>query len=69
METAKRTVILLIFALLTTVVAQSADTSPAKPPATPAVGISDTRTASCLVKITADAAVLPLDQETIYMLL
>jgi hypothetical protein len=69
METAKRTVILLIFALLTTVVAQSADTSPAKPPATPAIGISDTRTASCLVKITADAAVLPLDQETIYMLL
>lgn len=69
METAKRTVILLIFALLTTVVAQSADTSPAKPPSTPAVGISDTRTASCLVKITADAAVLPLDQETIYMLL
>jgi hypothetical protein len=69
METAKRTVILLIFALLTTVVAQSADTSPAKPPAAPAIGISDTRTASCLVKITADAAVLPLDHETINMLL
>jgi hypothetical protein len=69
METAKRTVILLIFALLTTLVAQSADTSPAKPPATPAVGISDTRTASCLVKITADAAVLPVSYETIDILL
>ncbi len=69
METAKRTVILLISALLTTVVAQSADTSPAKPPAAPVVGISDTRTASCLVKITADAAVLPVSYETIDILL
>jgi len=69
METAKRTVTLLIFALLTTVVAQSADTSPAKPPAALAGKTSDTRTASCLVKITADAAVLPVSYETIDILL
>jgi len=70
METAKRTAILLILALLITAVAQSDDAPPgAKPSAAPAVGISDTRTASCLVKITADAAVLPVSYETIDILL
>ena len=70
METAKRTAILLILALLITAVVQSGDApSGAKPSAAPAVGISDTRTASCLVKITADAAVLPVSYETIDILL
>jgi len=70
METAKRTAILLILALLITAVAQSGDApSGAKPSAAPAVGIYDTRTASCLVKITADAAVLPVSYETINILL
>jgi hypothetical protein len=70
METAKRTAILLILALLITAVAQSGDApSGAKPSAAPPGGISDTRTASCLVKITADAAVLPVSYETIDILL
>ena len=70
METAKRTAILLILALLITAVVQSGDApSGAKPSAAPAVGIYDTRTASCLVKITADAAVLPVSYETIDILL
>jgi len=70
METAKRTAILLILALLITAVVQSGDApSGAKPSAAPAVGIYDTRTASCLVKITADAAVLPVSYETINILL
>ncbi len=62
MESAKRIVILLIVVLLTSAPAQSAD----KPAAT---SISNTRTASCIVKITSDPLVLPLDDATIDYLL
>ena len=70
METAKRTAILLILALLATTIAQSDDKplqdepSPASKPQ-----VSQTRTASCLVKVTADPAVVPLDMQTIQYLL
>ncbi len=60
METTRRIRFVLILVLLTTVAAQSAE-GPAK--------ISNTRTASCLVKITSDPAVLPLSFETIDYLL
>ena len=61
METAKRTIILLILALLTVAPAQSAEK--------PATEISNTRKASCLVKLTSDPAVLPVSYETICALL
>ena len=60
METAKRVGFVLILVLLTAGAAQSAE-GPAK--------ISYTRTASCLVKITSDPAVLPLSFESIDYLL
>ena len=59
MEIAKRFVVLIVV-LLMAAGAQSAE-GPAK--------ISNTRTASCLVKITSDPAVLPLSFETIDYLL
>jgi hypothetical protein len=61
METTKRTTILLLLALLTTGAAQSAEKQ--------AAAVSNTRTASCLVKITCDSAILPLNLETIDYLL
>ncbi len=62
MEATKSIVVLLVLLLLISVPAQSADK--------PAVAqISDTRIASCLVKITFDPLVLPLDDVTIDYLL
>ena len=61
MEPTKRIVILLILLFLTSVPAQSAEQS--------ATQISNTRTASCVVKITSDPMVLPLDDATIDYLL
>jgi len=61
METAKRTVIFLTVVFLTAATAQSAEK--------PAGEISNTRRASCLVKVTADPAVLPLDYDTMHALL
>jgi len=61
METAKRTIILLILVLLTVAPAQSAEK--------PSTEISNTRKASCLVKLTSDPAVLPVSYETICALL
>jgi len=62
MEPTKRIVILLILLLLTSIPAQSTEQ-----PAT--IQISNTRTASCVVKITSDPMVLPLDDATIDYLL
>jgi len=62
MEATKHIVILLVLILLTSVPVQSAN----KPAA---VDISNTRTASCVVKITSDPMVLPLDNATIDYLL
>ncbi len=71
METAKRITILLVVVLLTIGTAQSAEkpaeTKAAAPPT--AASISDTRTASCVVRITAHPAVLPLTFDTIQYLL
>ncbi|HCO94885.1 MAG TPA: hypothetical protein DIU00_13195, partial [Phycisphaerales bacterium] len=61
METTKRIVILLLLALLTTGTTQSAEKQAAAP--------SNTRTASCLMKITCDSAILPLSYETVDYLL
>jgi hypothetical protein len=61
METTKRTIILLLLALLTTGATQSAEKQ--------AAVVSNTRTASCLVKITCDPAILPLSLETVGYLL
>jgi hypothetical protein len=61
METTKRIVILLVLALLTASPAQSAEK--------PAAAISNTRTASCLLKVTSDPAVFPVDYDTIYALM
>jgi len=61
METTKRTIILLLLALLTTGTTQSAEKQ--------AATISATRTASCLVKITCDPAILPLNLEIINYLM
>ena len=61
METTKRTIILLLLALLATGATQSAEKQ--------AAAVSNTRTASCLVKITCDSAILPLNFETIDYLL
>lgn len=68
METARRTAILLILAILATTIAQPDDTPP-QTEASPPSEISQTRTASCLVKITADPSVVPLDMQTIHYLL
>jgi len=62
MEATKHIVVLLVLLLLISVPAQSAN-QPA------AVQISNTHTASCLVKITFDPLVLPLDDITIDYLL
>ncbi|MGD8787246.1 MAG: hypothetical protein PVJ60_07465, partial [Phycisphaerales bacterium] len=62
MESAKRIAILLIVVLLTSAPAHSAE----KPAAT---SISNTRTASCIIKISSDPLVLPLDDATIDYLL
>ncbi len=61
METSKRTVILLLLALLTTGATQSAEKQ--------AAAVSNTRAASCLVKITCDPAILPLNFEIVDYLL
>jgi len=70
METAKRTAVLLILALLATTIAQPGD-APLQDEPSPAskAQISQTRIASCLVKVTADPAVVPLDIDTIQYLL
>lgn len=60
METAKRISLVLILVLLMAAAAQPAE-GPAK--------ISNTRTASCLVKVTCDPVVLPLSFETIDFLM
>jgi hypothetical protein len=62
METTKCAIILLSLVLLVTGTAQSAEKSTA-------AEISNTRMASCLVKVTADPEVLPLSFETIEYLL
>jgi hypothetical protein len=62
METAKRTVILLILVLLITGTVQSAE-KPAKEK------ISNTRFASCVVKITANPVLFPLNYEAVESLL
>ncbi len=62
MEATKHIVILLVLILLTSAPAQSAN-GPA------AADISNTRTASCVVKITSNPMVLPLDDATIDYLL
>jgi hypothetical protein len=62
MEATNRIVIVLILLLLTAAPAKSAE----KPAAT---RISNTRTASCVVKITSDPLVLPIDDATIDYLL
>ncbi len=61
METAKRIIFLLILAVLVTSPVQSEEKQ--------SVRISNTRTANCLVKITCDPAILPLNLETIDYLL
>jgi len=58
METTKRVMLVLISILLTTGTAVSKEAE-----------ISDTLTASCLIKITSDPAILPLDDMTIDYLL
>jgi len=68
METAKRTAILLILALLTTTIAQP-DDAPLQAEPSQASKISQTRTASCLVKVTADPEAVTLDIQTIQYLL
>lgn len=62
MEATKHIVILLVLILLTSAPAQSANRPAAE-------DISNTRTASCVVKITSDPMVLPLDNTTINYLL
>ena len=62
MEPTKRFVILLILLLLTSIPAQSAEQQAT-------AQISNTRTASCVVKITSDPMVLPLNDATIDYLL
>lgn len=71
METAKRIIILLAMLLLTGEAAQPAGKSPdSKAAATPtATQISNTHSASCIVKVTCDPAVLPLNFQTIEYLL
>jgi len=57
METTKRFMVLMMVAVLAAGPTQSAEQSSTK--------ISDTRAASCLVKVTCDPVVLPLNLETI----
>ena len=61
METAKRIIFLLIMAVLVISPVQSQEKQSAR--------ISNTRTANCLVKITCDPAILPLNLETLDYLL
>jgi len=61
METTKSIIILLILALITAGPIQSAEK--------PAKEISGTRMASCVVKVTSDAAVLPLSFQTVRQLM
>ena len=61
METAKRIIFLLILAILVISPVQSDEKQSAQ--------ISNTRTANCLVKVTCDPAILPLNLETIDYLL
>jgi len=61
METAKRIIFLLILTVLVTSPVQSEEKQSAR--------ISNTRTANCLIKITCDLAILPLNLETIDYLL
>ncbi|MBL7152573.1 MAG: hypothetical protein ISS79_02560 [Phycisphaerae bacterium] len=70
METAKRTAILLILALLAMTMAQSVDAmvQDERSPASK-IQISQTRTANCLVKVTADPSAVPLNMQTIHYLL
>ena len=67
MKSTKHFVILLILLLLSTGLAQSAKTPSPKGQAV--AEISNTRSASCVVKITSDRMVLPLDNVTIDYLL
>ena len=62
MEATKQIVILLVLILLTSAPAQSANGAAA-------ADISNTRTASCVVKITSNPMILPLDDATIDYLL
>ncbi|MGD2095742.1 MAG: hypothetical protein PVH77_12115, partial [Phycisphaerales bacterium] len=62
MESAKRIAILLIVVLLASAPVHSAEKSEA-------TSISNTRTASCIIKISSDPLVLPLDDATINYLL
>jgi len=61
METAKRIIFLLILAVLVISPVQSEEKQSAQ--------ISNTRTANCLVKVTCDPAILPLNLDTIDYLL
>ena len=61
METAKHNIIMLLLVLLTTGATEPAENQ--------AAAVSNTRTASCLMKITCDPAILPLNLETIDYLL
>jgi hypothetical protein len=61
METAKRIIFLFILAMLVI--------SPVQSDEKQATRISNTRTANCLVKVTCDPAILPLNLETIDYLL
>ena len=61
METAKRIIFLLILAVLVISPVQSEEKQSAQ--------ISNTRTANCLVKVTCDPAILPLNLETLDYLL
>jgi len=70
MEFAKRTAILLVFALLTLAPARSDTTAPPTAPATTsATATPRIDSASCLVKITASPSVMPLNIDTIQYLL
>jgi len=61
METTKRMTILLMAAVLATSPIQAAEQQKAR--------LSETRTASCLVKVTCDPAILPLNLDTVNSLL
>jgi len=70
MEFAKRTAILLVFALLTLAPARSDTTAPPTAPATTsATATPRIDSASCLVKITASPSVMPITIDTIQYLL
>ena len=70
MEFAKRTAILLVFALLTVAPAGSETTAPPTAPATTSAAATPAiESASCLAKITASPSVMPLSIDTIQYLL